>query len=134
MRYMLDTNIIIYAKNQRSDTVIRRMTSYSPGDLCVSSITLAELEYGAYKSSHPRQNQVALMMFLSQIKVLPFDDQAAVEYGAIRADLERRGRPIGANDLLIAAHAKSLGVTLVTNNTREFARVEGLEVEDWTSG
>jgi len=132
MKYMLDTNIIIYAKNQRSDRVIEKMMKHSPEDFCISAITLAELEYGIYKSARPRQNQVALMTFLSRIRVVQFDDKAAVEYGVIRADLERKGQPIGANDLLIAAHAKSLGVILITNNVREFARVGGLRVENWT--
>ena len=79
------------------------------------------------------RNQLALTLFLANIDVIPFEDDAAVEYGRIRADLKRKGTPIGANDLMVAAHAKSLGVTLVTNNTREFERVEGLMLEDWAS-
>lgn len=133
MRYMLDTNIVAYAKNNRPEVVYERMSRFDPEDLCVSVITLAELEYGVFNSSNPERNQLALTLFLANIEVVPFDDDAAVEYGRIRADLKRKGTPIGANDLMIAAHAKSLGVTLVTNNTREFERVEGLMLEDWAS-
>ena len=133
MRYMLDTNIVAFAKNNRPEVVLERMRRFDPGDLCVSSITLAELEYGVFNSSNPERNQLALTLFLANIEVVPFGDDAAVEYGRIRADLRRKGTPIGANDLLIAAHAKSLGMTLVTNNTREFSRVEGLVLEDWAS-
>ena len=128
---MLDTNIVAFAKNNRPEVVLERMRRFDPGDLCVSAITLAELEYGVFNSSNPERNQLALTLFLANIDVIPFDDAAAVEYGRIRADLRRKGTPIGANDLLIAAHAKSLGMTLVTNNTREFSRVEGLAIEDW---
>ncbi len=133
MRYMLDTNIVAYAKNNRPEVVYERMSRFDPEDLCVSVITLAELEYGVFNSSNPERNQLALTLFLANIEVVPFDDDAAVEYGRIRADLKRKGTPIGANDLMIAAHAKSLGVTLVTNNTRKFGRVEGLSIEDWAS-
>jgi tRNA(fMet)-specific endonuclease VapC len=86
-----------------------------------------------FNSSNPERNQLALTLFLANIDVVPFDDAAAVEYGRIRADLRRKGTPIGANGLMIAAHAKSLGMTLVTNNTREFSCVEGLTLEDWAS-
>jgi tRNA(fMet)-specific endonuclease VapC len=130
---MLDTNIVAYAKNNRPEVVYERMSRFDPEDLCVSVITLAELEYGVFNSSNPERNQLALTLFLANIEVVPFNDDAAVEYGRIRADLKRKGTPIGANDLMIAAHAKSLGVTLVTNNTREFERVEGLMLEDWAS-
>ena len=133
MRYMLDTNIVAFAKNNRPEVVLEHMQHFEPDDLCVSVVTLAELEYGVFNSSNPERNQLALTLFLANIDVIPFDDDAAVEYGRIRADLRRKGTPIGANDLLIAAHAKSLGMTLVTNNTREFSRVEGLMLEDWAS-
>ena len=128
---MLDTNIVVYAKNARPEAVAARLSAYDPADLCVSAITLAELEYGVFNSSNPERNQLALTLFLANLEIVPFGDDAAVEYGKIRAQLKRDGTPIGANDLLIAAHAKSLGMTLVTNNTREFARVEGLLLEDW---
>ena len=131
MRYMLDTNIIIYAKNRGPDKVFNKFQEYGPGDLCISSITMAELEYGICISSKPDQNRAALFLFLSNIGIVPFDGNAAREYGMIRYDLKEKGVPIGANDLLIAAHAKSLGLTLISNNTREFERVKGLKLENW---
>ena len=133
MRYMLDANIVVYAKNSKPEAVLARLQSYEPDELCISVVTLAELEYGVFNSSNPDRNQLALTLFLAGIEILPFDDHAAVEYGRIRADLRKKGAPIGANDLMIAAHAKSRGLILVTNNTREFERVEGLELEDWAS-
>ena len=131
MKYMLDTNIIAYAKNNRPEKVRSIFQNYDPEDLCISSITMAELEYGVYNSSNPAQNQMALILFLSGIAILPFDAEAAKEYGAIRALLKNSGTLIGANDMLIAAHAKALGLILVTNNAREFERVEGLRIENW---
>lgn len=131
MKYMLDTNIVVFAKNNMPEVVLERLSRLELGEMCISSIALAELEYGVFNSSDPNSNQMALVLFLSCIDIVPFDDNAAIEYGRIRADLKRKGTPIGANDLLIAAHAKSLGLTLVTHNTREFARVEGLDLEDW---
>ena len=133
MRYMLDMNIIAYAKNNKHEVVLERFRKYDPDELCISVITLAELEYGVFNSSNPSRNQLVLTLFLAGIEIVPFDDEAAVEYGRIRADLKRRGTPSGANDLLIAAHAQSRGLVLVTNNTREFKRIEGLELEDWAS-
>jgi tRNA(fMet)-specific endonuclease VapC len=130
---MLDTNIVVYAKNNRPEAVRMRMSRFNPDDLCISSIALAELECGVFNSSDPGRNQLALSLFLASLEIVPFDDAAALEYGRIRADLKRKGALIGANDLLIAAHAKSLALTLVTNNTREFERVEGLAIEDWAS-
>ena len=131
MIYMLDTNIIAYAKNNRPEGVLRRLMSHRPEDICISAITLAELEYGVCNSSMPERNRIALLVFLGNIAVVPFDAAAAGEYGVIRADLKRKGIIIGANDLLIAAHARSMNLVLVTNNTREFERVEGLQVENW---
>ena len=131
MTYMLDTNIIAYAINKRPETVLRRLTAHEPEELCLSDITLGELEFGVCKSSRPEQNRLALLAFLAVLRVLPFDADAARHYGEIRWDLSRRGTPIGANDLLIAAHARSLGLTLVTNNLREFERVPDLTVENW---
>lgn len=132
MRYMLDTNIIACARNNRPESVLKRLMQHRPEDVCISAITLAELEYGVFNSARPGQNQLALMTFLAGITVMPFDAEAAGTYGVIRADLKRKGTPIGANALLIAAHARALNLTLVTNNTREFERVEGLKLEDWT--
>ena len=131
MRYMLDTNIIAYAINKRPEIVLARLTAHDPQDICISAITMAELEYGVCKSSRPEQNRLALMAFLARIQVLPFDADAAREYGSIRAVLAGKGTPIGGNDLLIAAHARALGLILVTGNTREFERVEGLLLENW---
>ena len=131
MKYMLDTNIIVYAKNRRPESVLARLRQCRPEDVCISAVTMAELEYGVSKSSRPEQNRLALMMFLSGIKVLPFDGEAAREYGDIRENLSKKGTIIGGNDLLIAAHARAEGLILVTNNAREFERVEGLRVENW---
>ena len=131
IKYMLDTNMIAYAKNRRPAVVLEHLMQHDPSQICISSITMAELEYGVHNSSKPEQNRTALMMFLSGITILPFDSDASFEYGKIRYDLKSKGIPIGGNDLLIAAHTKSLGLTLVTHNTREFSRVEGLSIEDW---
>lgn len=131
MRYMLDTNIIVYAKNARPEIVLEKFQQYNPGDLCISAITMAGLEYGVYNSSKPRQNRLALLTFLSNIEVVPFDANAAESYGQIRHDLKTKGELIEANDLLIAAHARSLGYTLITNNTKEFERVGGLILDNW---
>lgn len=131
MKYMLDTNIIIYLINHRSGKALKQFAKHKPGDLCISAITMAELEYGVYKSKQKSQNQLALILFLSRIKILPFDSKAATEYGIIRANLSQKGQLIGANDLLIAAHAKAKNLTLITNNTREFQRVKGLKLANW---
>ena len=132
MRYMLDTNICIYTIKHKPPKVIQRFLSHDPSELCISSITYAELMHGVEKSMSAERNRIAITMFLSPISVLNFDTYAAEEYGKIRADLERKGTPIGPMDMLIAAHAKAEDLVLVTNNTREFERVEDLEVEDWT--
>lgn len=131
MKYMLDTSIVIYVIKHKPESVLQKFQSLEPSDFCISSITLAEIEYGISKSSRPDRNRFAFDMFISGIDILSFDDAAASEYGPIRAGLERKGTPIGPNDMLIAAHAKSLGFTIVTNNVREFERVEGLKVENW---
>ena len=103
----------------------------NPEDVCISSVTYAELVYGVEKSSAVEKNRIALSVMLSNIEIVDFDSKAADEYGKIRADLERKGIPIGPLDMLIAAHARSLGYMIVTNNVREFIRVEGLEVANW---
>lgn len=132
MKYMLDTNICIYIIKKKPLQTLKKFAACDRADLCISSITLAELEFGACKSSNPPKNKLALKIFLAGIKILPFDEKAAAEYGDIRATLEKRGTPIGANDLLIAAHARALQLTLITNNLKEFERVENLKVENWT--
>ena len=122
----------IYAIKHKPPEVIKNFLSHDPDDLCISSITYAELMHGVEKSMAIEKNRVAITMFLSPISILDFDVYAAEEYGRIRADLERKGTPIGPMDMLIAAHAKSEDLILVTNNTREFERVNDLTVEDWT--
>ena len=129
---MLDTNICIHVIKHRPEAVIRNFLKHDPNELCISSITYAELMHGVEKSQDVERNRVAITLFLSAISILDFDNYAAEEYGKIRADLERKGTPIGPMDTLIAAHARAEDLTLVTNNTREFDRVEGLDVENWT--
>lgn len=132
MKYMLDTNICIYAIKHKPETVIKRFLAHNPDEMCISAITYGELMHGVEKSQSTEKNRIALALFLSPITILEFGAEAAEEYGRIRADLEKKGTPIGSMDLLIAAHAKAERLIIVTNNTREFKRVEGLPVEDWT--
>jgi tRNA(fMet)-specific endonuclease VapC len=129
---MLDTNICIYMIKQKPRQVIEKLKSMNKADLCISSITYSELLYGAEKSSNIAKNLLALTMFLSNIEILPYDENASVDYGFIRSDLEKKGKPIGPLDMLIAAHAASLRMILVTNNEKEFERVKGLNIENWT--
>lgn len=129
---MLDTNICIHVIKNRPETVIRNFLKHEPSELCISSITYAELMHGVEKSQDAERNRIAITLFLSPLSVLEFDSYAAEEYGKVRANLERKGTPIGPMDTLIAAHAKAEDLILVTNNTREFNRVEGLTVENWT--
>lgn len=131
LRYMLDTNMVAYARNQKPLCVLERLLKHDPSEICISSITLAELEYGVFNSSKPIQNRFGLLMFLSNITILPFDTDASLEYGSIRFKLRTQGNLIGSNDMLIAAHARALGLTLVTHNTKEFSRVDDLKIEDW---
>ncbi|MCL6488414.1 MAG: type II toxin-antitoxin system VapC family toxin [Alicyclobacillus mali] len=131
MRYLLDTNMCIYLINRRNPALIDRFRRYRTGDIGVSVITVAELMYGVAKSQHQERNRAALSAFLLPLEVAPFDERAAFHYGQIRAQLESEGQPIGAMDTLIAAHALSLGVTVVTRNVLEFQRVRGLRVENW---
>lgn len=131
MILLLDTNTCIYLIKEHPPEVLRRFNEYTVGDIGVSSITAAELRFGVQKSQRPEQNRLALEQFLLPLTVAHFDEDAAVAYGHVRAQLEKRGTPIGSLDTLIAAHALSLGLTLVTNNVREFGRVQGLEVENW---
>lgn len=131
MMYMLDTNICIYAIKNKPEQVLRRIKSNMRNGLCVSVVTLAELEHGVQKSLYPEKNTMALIQFLAILEVLPFDDLAAVEYGKLCAYLQKQGTPIGTMDMLIAAHAKVENVVLVTNNVREFKRVPGLTIENW---
>jgi len=133
MKYMLDTNICIALIRQKSAALIQHLTVHEPGEVGISSITLAELAYGVEKSAFREKNQAALQQFLLPMGQAEFDDHAAIAYGKIRADLERAGQSIGSMDLLIGAHALSMSVVLVTNNSKEFQRINGLKVEDWLS-
>jgi tRNA(fMet)-specific endonuclease VapC len=129
--YLLDTNICIYLIRKQSKELLKRIQRCKPGDIAISSITLAELRYGVEKSRFPEKNTEALDTFLMSFEVLPFDDNAAHSYGRMRANLEKSGRLIGPLDMMIAAHALSVEAVLVTNNEREFSRVSGLEIENW---
>ena len=133
MKYMLDTNICIYIIKHKPEKVIERFLKLNPKEICISSITFAELSYGVEKSLAKIKNHIALTLFLSNIEIRSFDMKAAEEYGGVRAELEAKGLPIGPLDTQIAAHARSLGLVLVTNNTKEFERVSGLQLENWAS-
>jgi tRNA(fMet)-specific endonuclease VapC len=131
MKYLLDTDICINLIRYKPPEILRRFAALSVGDVGVSAITAAELQHGVNKSQHPEDNRRALEQFLIPLVVAPFDHVAAARYGIVRAALERQGTPIGALDTLIAAHALSLDVTLVSDNVREFGRVPGLSVVNW---
>ena len=130
LKYLLDTNIVIYVIKQRPLQVLEVFNRHH-GRMAVSSITLAELVHGAEKSSNVSRNTAVIEDFVSRLAVLPYDDKAAWQCGNIRATLEKLGQPIGINDLHIAAHARSNGLTLITNNLREFEKVPGLLLENW---
>ncbi len=133
MKYMLDTNICVYLIKRKPENVLEKLHSNMGDGVAISAITLAELIHGVEASAYPGKNTLALNQFLSIVDILPFDDEAAAEYGKICATLRRRGTPIGAMDMLIAAHAKAKGLIIVTNNVREFERIENLELENWIS-
>ncbi|MBQ5333059.1 MAG: type II toxin-antitoxin system VapC family toxin, partial [Oscillospiraceae bacterium] len=120
MRYMLDTNICIYAIKHRPPQVLERLKEHEPSEICISAITYAELVHGVEKSAAVEKNRLALTLLLSNIEIIDFDSNAADEYGNIRAALEKAGTPIGPLDMMIAGHARSLSYTVVTNNVREF--------------
>ena len=130
LRYLLDTNIVIYVLKRRPVEVLSTFNA-NASRMAISSITLAELLHGAEKSSCVSDNLAAIEDFCSRLEVLPYGRKAAQHYGAIRAALEKLGQPIGVNDMHIAAHARSEGLVLVTNNMGEFARVPALEAENW---
>lgn len=127
---LLDTNICIYVINRRPPEVIARFRRHRAGEIGLCSVVAAELAYGVARSGS-RRNREALELFLSPLEILPFDERAVWAYGDLRTGLERRGLTIGPMDTMIAAHALSVGATLVTNNLREFSRVEGLALENW---
>jgi tRNA(fMet)-specific endonuclease VapC len=134
MTVMLDTDICIYTIRRKPISVLKRLEMLQPGMVVISAITFAELINGAKKSGYVEENLRRLNALSELIEVVPFDKDAAMAYGDVRSDLEKRGLIIGGNDLLIAAHALSLNLTLVTNNEREFSRVNGLRIENWVAG
>lgn len=134
MRYMLDTNICIYAIKHKPKEVIERLKEHEPSEICISSVTYAELIHGVEKSKAVNKNRIALILLLADIEILSFDANAAESYGEIRAELERKGTPIEPLDMMIAGHAKSLNYTVVTNNTKEFERINGLRLANWVNG
>lgn len=129
--YLLDTSTCVEYLRNRNPLVVRRVVARPPQEICLCPVVIAELYYGAYYGGAPAANLPLLRRFVSRFQSLPLDNVAAEEYGRIRADLTRRGTPIGANDLLIASIAVANSATLVTHNTREFSRVAGLVLEDW---
>ena len=131
MRYMLDTNICIYVIKTKPEKVFQKLQTIHPEDVCISSVTYAELVHGVEKSIAVEKNRLALSMLLANMEILDFDVDAADCYGKIRAGLERKGTPIGPLDMMIAGHAQSLGYTVVTNNVKEFSRVSALRIENW---
>lgn len=133
-RYMLDTDISSYIMKRSNDSVLRRLKKTLVSDVCISVITKSELLFGIEMSPRRPQDEAALSAFLAYMEVLDFPDPASLDYAQIRADLKRQGTMIGANDLFIAAHARNLGLTLVTNNTAELGRVRNLRTENWTLG
>ena len=133
MKFMLDTNTCIYIIKRKPPDVIERFYQTKISQIGISSITLSELLYGVSKSSKPEQNQMALMQFVAPIEVSPYGDQAALCYGDLRTHLEKQGTPIGALDMLIAAHALSIDCTLVTNNVKEFIRIPLLKIDNWAT-
>ena len=132
MKFMLDTNTCIYLIKKKSTKIISHFKKHKVGEIGISSITLAELEYGVAKSQYVEQNKIALKEFILPLEIAPFDNKAAEKYGEIRSCLEKTGKPIGPMDTLIGAHAMSLDVTLATNNVREFKHIKNLKVVDWT--
>jgi tRNA(fMet)-specific endonuclease VapC len=132
MHFLLDTNICIYLIKNRPPGVLEKFKQHPPSEVAISTITLFELEYGAEKSNRKQQSQKALKKFLSPLDIVDLDQAAANEAAVIRAQLEKKGTPIGPYDILIAGLARSRSMTLVTNNTKEFSRVDGLLLENWT--
>lgn len=132
MKYMLDTNICIYLIKQKPEKVLRHFKAHSVGDVGISSITLAELRYGVKKSQQVQKNRGALDEFTLPLEIADFDEEAASAYGTVRAAIEKAGTPVGSMDMLIGAHALSLGVPLVTNNMSEFKQIKNLKLVDWS--
>lgn len=131
LRYMLDTDISSYIMKRSNDAVLRRLQMTAIDDVCISAITKCELLYGVEVSPKRQRDEADMRDFIRHVDVLDFPQDAAMHYGLIRGALKRKGTMIGANDLFIAAHARYLGLTLATNNRRDFSRVEGLKIENW---
>ena len=131
LKYMLDTNIVIYTMKNRLQ-IVREAFRRHYGQMCISSVTHMELVYGAERSTSPERNLRELEGFAARLDVLPYDNNAAVHTGQIRVELAARGMPIGPYDQMIAGHARSMGLLVVTNNIKEFSRVAGLRLENWT--
>ncbi|MDP8227531.1 MAG: type II toxin-antitoxin system VapC family toxin [Candidatus Celaenobacter polaris] len=131
MKYMLDTNICIYLIKKKPQKRLQKFKQFELSQLGISSITFGELLYGVYKSSEITQNKLALAQFVTPLEIAPYNDEAADYYGKVRTFLEKRGTPIGSLDMLIAAHALSLGCILVTNSVKEFSRIPNLKIENW---
>jgi tRNA(fMet)-specific endonuclease VapC len=131
--YLLDTNMVIYFRQKRSEAIMRRFARLRPGEAAISVIAYGELLYGAMKSSAPSYAVARLHDLMQELRPLPLPESAGETYGRIRAELEARGEMIGNNDLWIAAHALASGLTLVTNNEKEFRRVRGLKIQNWTA-
>jgi tRNA(fMet)-specific endonuclease VapC len=131
MNYLLDTNICIYIIRKKPPAVLKRVQAKKPGQVAISTITLVELEYGIARSQYPDRNRIALLEFLFPFTILDFDQKACAAYGRIRASLGSKGKPIGPMDLLLAAQATSHDLILVTNNEKEFRRIDGLRIENW---
>jgi tRNA(fMet)-specific endonuclease VapC len=133
-RYMLDTDTCSYIMRRSHAALLKKLVKVPVEDVCISVITKSELLFGVEVSPKRRQDEAAVEAFLRHVEVLDFPDEAALHYAKIRADLKTRGVMIDANDLLIAAHARSQSLTLITNNTREFGRVRNLSIDNWTTG
>lgn len=131
MRFLLDTNICIYIIKCQPPQVLDKFRTLDLSDVGISSITVAELEYGSYKSQRTEQNRAAFNQFLIPLEIVPFDERATQAYGQLRSQLERQGIVIGSMDMLIASQALSLGLILVTNNVKEFSRIPDLVIENW---
>lgn len=130
MKYMLDTNICIFI--MKEDTIVLdKLKTVNFSDICISAISLSELEYGVFKSQQYERNRKILNSFIEYFSIIPYSKEVATEYGKIRAELEKIGKPIGSMDMLIAAHALTENLTLITNNKKEFVRINHLKIEDW---
>lgn len=132
IKYLLDTNILIYTIKNRPEEV-RKTFNLHAGQMAISTVTVGELIFGAERSAKPEQNLADIEGLIARLEVLDFDTDAATHFGQIRAELYSKGQPIGPYDMMIVGHARSKGLILVTNNTKEFKRVDGLRIENWVS-